>query len=455
MSVTGSIIAGVGAAGAIGGAAISANAAGNASSAQANSANYGANLQYQLGNENLDLQQAIFNEQQANQKPFLEAGQNAISTIDFLNGQKPLSAAPAASQPPINVPSLAASNTAPTNTRAGMNLVPGQDPNRPIPLARGGWTMPLYHDAATHYIVGERGPEKLDMYPGGVGMVTPMKQPMGVHDFMRIPRAGGGPVLNDPGVLQTPGGNTANQPGAHTSPLPVNAPVSNVSDPNSLNDANNPLVTGGSPWGTPSQNVPFQNWTQQFVAPTLQQAEQEPGFKFTEQQGDQALLNQASAAGTTGSTATAAALDQYNQDLASTTYNNVYGRALQGFQQNYNIFENNQQNQWNRLASTAGIGTTAAGQLNSAASNFGANAGSTLLNTGYNVANLTNAAAAARASGYVGTANAWGGALGNIGNSATLPLYLSMLQQNGNPYAGVGGNAASAQDYAAGAGLGG
>jgi hypothetical protein len=71
------IAAGVGAAGSIGGAALSSRAAGNAANQQAQSA----------GNA-LDFQKQVYADQQANQAPYLEAGKMSLSRLmeGFTNG---------------------------------------------------------------------------------------------------------------------------------------------------------------------------------------------------------------------------------------------------------------------------------------------------------------------------------------------------------------------------------
>jgi hypothetical protein len=458
--------AGVSGAASIGAAAIGSSAAGAAANTQAGAAEIGAQDQLQLGEENLGLQSQIFNTEQSNEKPFLEAGQNAITRINSLMGQNPLSSAPAASTPPISPPSLSGVST----------TIPGAPSVAPIARARGGPVVPFYMQAATRYKVGEKGPEELDMYPNGTGVVIPHDQLLKRGRYASlIPRAMGGPVGSESPAPQQPW----NQPG-WGAPAPVTGPISGGpstlppnlygktdpggppvgtqpnqplpapangsapgappgasmgnpwgSDPNATADQNNPLVSGGS--ATPTQNVPFSAWTQQFTAPTAAQAAATPGYQFALQQGENAITDNASALGTTGSGATGAALDQYANNMASTNYQQVYNNALQQYDQNYNIFSNNQANQWNRLASTAGIGQTSAGQLTSAGGNFGNTSSTALMNAGNSINNSLNNEGAALGSGYVGSANAWGGALGNIGNSAMMPLYMQMLNQQGIP----------------------
>jgi hypothetical protein len=176
---------------------------------------------------------------------------------------------------------------------------------------------------------------------------------------------------------------------------------------------------------TPGQGL-LEPWTQQFQAPNAATEQNDPGYQFRLQQGQQALQNSAAARGGLLSGNTAQAEQQYGQNYASNEYQNVYNRAMQQYQQNYGIFENNQANTYNRLAGLAGTGQTAAttlGQQGQAAAN---NVGNISLTSGAQQGQQMNNAAAAMASGYVGGANAWNSALGNTAN--TVGQY-AMLQQ--------------------------
>lgn len=159
----------------------------------------------------------------------------------------------------------------------------------------------------------------------------------------------------------------------------------------------------------------MQGWTKQFVAPTMQDVENDPGFKTRMEAGQRALEASAAAKGGVLSGGTLKATQRYGQDYGSNEFEKVYGRALGEYQQAYNQFEQKSANKFNRLASVAGIGQTATGELNSASQN-----------AGKNIADLNTSAAAARASGYVGGANAWGNAVGNIGNQM---MNLSMMNR--------------------------
>lgn len=162
-------------------------------------------------------------------------------------------------------------------------------------------------------------------------------------------------------------------------------------------------------------------WDQTFQAPTAATEQNDPGYQFRLQQGEQALQRAAAAKGGIYSGGTLKALSRYGQDYASNEYGNVYNRALQQYQMGYNQFQNNQANEYNRLAGVAGIGQTSANQLNSAGVQTGANVGRTLGDLGSQLGTDYMNAGAARASGYIGSANAWNGALQGITGSAYLP----------------------------------
>src|SRR5271166_5617185 len=175
---------------------------------------------------------------------------------------------------------------------------------------------------------------------------------------------------------------------------------------------------------------PLAPWTQQFQAPTAQQAAQYPGYQFALQQGTNALTNSAAASGNLLTGNTGEALQQYGQQLGQEDYTNVYNQALQQYQQSYNQYEQNQSNLFNRYASLAGLGQTSASQLGNQGQAAASNVGNISLTGGAQIGQQLNNAAAAQASGYVGAANAASGAINNIGQYATLQNLLS----NNNPF---------------------
>lgn len=115
----------------------------------------------------------------------------------------------------------------------------------------------------------------------------------------------------------------------------------------------------------------------------------EPGYAFRLSEGVNALNKQAAAKGGLISGAALKEAQRYGQDYASGEYQNAYNRYW------------NQRNQLlNPLQSLLGQGQTTAGAIGNAGQNYANQAG----------ANMQNAAAA-RASGYVGGANALTSAL--------------------------------------------
>lgn len=147
-------------------------------------------------------------------------------------------------------------------------------------------------------------------------------------------------------------------------------------------------------------NTPFQ-------APTLAQAEQTPGYQFTLGQGTQAINENAAANGTLMSGNTGVALQNYGQGLASTTYQQDYQNALNTYQANANTAL-----QGTQLGESS---TAELGQLGQAGAQNLANVD---LTGAQQQAMQINNAAAARASGYLGSAAALEGAISGVAGSA-------------------------------------
>ena len=151
-----------------------------------------------------------------------------------------------------------------------------------------------------------------------------------------------------------------------------------------------------------------------FQAPTLAQAEATPGYQFTQQQGDIGINAGAAAAGGAFTGGTLKALDSYNTGLANSTYNSIYNNAMSTYQAGLQT----QAQSFNQLSATAGLGENAAANVG----NTGAQAAATIGNT-------LGSIGASQASGTIGAANALSSGLTGAAGSATLPLYLSQLQQ--------------------------
>lgn len=161
----------------------------------------------------------------------------------------------------------------------------------------------------------------------------------------------------------------------------------------------------------------------QSVLPTLQSLltpgasqtatlSQLPGFQFQSQYGTMATTNALAARGLGGSTgALAEGISNYNQGLASTSYNNLVSQ-LQGF---------------------ANTGASSAGTLGTAALGGAINSGNAQASTLGNIGN-------AQASGTLGSAGALGNGLTSATGSATNSLLLGqVLQNNANGGSGLYG----------------
>jgi hypothetical protein len=123
----------------------------------------------------------------------------------------------------------------------------------------------------------------------------------------------------------------------------------------------------------------------------------DPSYQFRLGEGLKAIDRQAAARGGLISGGALKAAQRYGQDYASTEFGNAY----------------------NRLASLAGIGQTATNTMGNAAGQFGVNAGNNMM-----------AGANARASGYVGGANALTGGLSNAANIYQNNQMMNAVQAN-------------------------
>ena len=203
------------------------------------------------------------------------------------------------------------------------------------------------------------------------------------------------------------------------------------------------LAQGGLPaWGSQESGVGGQwvqnptgsfDWQSGFQAPTDVTQQNDPGYQFRMQQGQQALERSAAAQGNLLTGGTGKALQRYGQDYASNEYQNVYNRALQQYQQSYNEFQNNQSNEFNRLASVAGAGQSSATNLGNAGQAASNNISSIYGNLGNQIGQNTTNAGAARASGYVGSANALSQGITGALNQGLGGYYLSQLAGGSSP----------------------
>jgi hypothetical protein len=133
----------------------------------------------------------------------------------------------------------------------------------------------------------------------------------------------------------------------------------------------------------------------------------DPGYAFRLKMGQDQAMRQANLGGGALSGNALAGLQDYTQGQASQEYGNAFNR-----------FQTQRGNIYNTLASIAGLGQTSLGQSGTASSNAGANIGQAISNAG-----------SAAAAGQIGSANAMGGSIQNLGNQYMLSQMLKPQAQ--------------------------
>ena len=138
----------------------------------------------------------------------------------------------------------------------------------------------------------------------------------------------------------------------------------------------------------------------------MQQFQADPGYGFRMSEGMKALERSAAARGGLLSGATLKGIQRFGQDLGSQEYMNAFNR-----------YQAERQARLAPLQSLAGVGQTTAQQLGQAGQQMASNVGETL-----------TSGAAARASGYVGGANALTQGLGTYLNYSQNQNMLNALR---------------------------
>jgi hypothetical protein len=151
-----------------------------------------------------------------------------------------------------------------------------------------------------------------------------------------------------------------------------------------------------------SSNMPY--FTHQFNNQDLN-ANLAPNYGFMLDVGQRANLMNSNATGGANSGNAGTALNMFSQNYAQNAYKDAFA--------NYTA---NQQNIYNRLSGTAGLGLQGA-----------TGAANAMIGTGTNVANIGTGAANAQAAGSIAQGNVAGNAISNLGNLA----YLSSLGKGG------------------------
>lgn len=155
----------------------------------------------------------------------------------------------------------------------------------------------------------------------------------------------------------------------------------------------------------------------------------DPGYAFRMSEGMKALERSAAARGGLLSGATMKGIQRFGQNLASEEYANAFNR-----------YQIERTARLNPLQAMLGLGQTAANQMSASIGSAAQNMAGAYGQLGQAYGNLGQA----RASGYVGGANAAMGALGGLGNIANQYAQNQMLTdllarnnfaQTGSPYA--------------------
>jgi hypothetical protein len=147
----------------------------------------------------------------------------------------------------------------------------------------------------------------------------------------------------------------------------------------------------------------------------------DPGYAFRLKEGQKALERSAAARGGLLSGGTGKALQQFGQEMGSQEFTNAFNR-----------YQLENQAKLNPLQSLTGMGQTTANTLGAAGQNYANTSGNIAGNMATNVGNQITSGAAARASGYVGQANALTGGLNTYLNYSQGQNYLGALRGGGS-----------------------
>ena len=162
---------------------------------------------------------------------------------------------------------------------------------------------------------------------------------------------------------------------------------------------------------------------------TMDKFQADPGYAFRLSEGQKQLERSAAARGGLLSGGTGKALQRFGQEMGSQEYTNAFNR-----------YQAERQARLGPLQSLTGMGQTTAQQLGGAGQNLATNVG-----------NNIGSAAAARASGYVGQANALTGGLNTYLNYQNNQNMVNALENRGGGY---GGGYTPTTDYSTGADYG-
>ena len=174
---------------------------------------------------------------------------------------------------------------------------------------------------------------------------------------------------------------------------------------------------------------------------TLADFEADPGYQFRLSEGLKAIERSGAARGLALSGRQLKDLQRFGQGLASEEFGRAYGREYQEAFNEYITGREGRNLRFNRLASLAGLGQTSSTTSANLAAQTGAQQAGIISSTGARLSDLQLQAANARASGYIGPANAYAQALYNIDQSA---LQLASIYGTGGFGGGGGGGGQAA-----------
>jgi len=136
----------------------------------------------------------------------------------------------------------------------------------------------------------------------------------------------------------------------------------------------------------------------------------DPGYAFRLSEGQKALDRQAAARGGLISGGALKEAARYGQNMGSQEFGNAYQRAVDAY--NARVAQSN--TGYNRLASMAGIGQTATGNIGTAGQNMTSGISGALGSYGTGASNAAMNAGQAIAAGQLGTGNTFNNALGTM-----------------------------------------
>lgn len=107
-------------------------------------------------------------------------------------------------------------------------------------------------------------------------------------------------------------------------------PNSDVGDPTDFN----PNYKVGT---APKFNAPQFSWAEKFQAPSMEEAMNDPGYKFRAAEGERALQQSQAGKGILRTGGSLKDLAKWSQNFASSEYGNVFDRYLQGYNTRYGV----------------------------------------------------------------------------------------------------------------------